>query len=270
MSAVGECKHSREHLTDIIQSDNNNALLHITEALQTNSYLTKLTICCTNLQHTEQIDYALTKMLQVNKPLTHLDLSWNVNLSDSGAHCIFEGLQHNTTLVSLNLSNTGIYRYNNYTNARSLAKMLQTNKSLTHLDLSHNFISANSCIFESVQCNNTLVNLILWNNSDSGTATSLSEMIRLNSSLTHLDLGCNRFSIYSIFQALHDQHSATLALSSAYFMTDNHMDSDTAISLSKMFRENKLVTHLDLAVCCTLSDSSIFEGLQHNTILWST
>ena len=148
--------------------------------------------------------------------------------------------------------------------------MLQTNKSLTHLDLSHNFISANSCIFESVQCNNTLVNLILWNNSDSGTATSLSEMIRLNSSLTHLDLGCNRFSIYSIFQALHDQHSATLALSSAYFMTDNHMDSDTAISLSKMFRENKLVTHLDLAVCCTLSDSSIFEGLQHNTILWST
>ena len=256
--------------SEIIQSDND-ALLHITEALQTNSSLTKLTICCTNLKRTVKIDFALTKMLQVNKSLTHLDLSYNKKLSDSGAQCIFKGLQHNTALVSLNLSSTGITATDPDT-VTSLAIMLQRNNSLKHIDLSRNYISksANNCIFEALQHNSSLINLILWYQfvkADSDTARSFYKMIQVNSSLTHLDVGCSGFSIYCTFQAL--QHNTTLVnlnVSSACYMKD--MDPDTARSLSKMLRENKSLTHLDLSVRCTLSDgSSIFEGLQHNTTL---
>ena len=47
----------------------------------------------------------LTKMLQVNNSLAHLNIS---QLTDSGAYLVFNGLQHNTTLVHLNLSNCDI------------------------------------------------------------------------------------------------------------------------------------------------------------------
>ena len=65
-------------------------------------------------------------MLQVNKSLTHIDFSSNETFSDSGARCIFEGLQHNTTLVNMNLCSTGIKATDPGT-ARSLTKVLQVN-----------------------------------------------------------------------------------------------------------------------------------------------
>ena len=46
--------------------------------------------------------------LQVNKTLTHLDLSNNRGfLTLRPAYCVFQGLQHNTSLVHF-LSNTGL------------------------------------------------------------------------------------------------------------------------------------------------------------------
>ena len=85
---------------DTIQSDDEDGLLHVAEALQTNSSLTKLSLRNMKLQHKVLSGSALTKMLQVNNSLTHLDLSGS-NLSDSGAFCLFDGLQDNTTLVNL-------------------------------------------------------------------------------------------------------------------------------------------------------------------------
>ena len=89
-----------------IQS-NEDGLLHIAEALQTNYSLTELSLFDTNLQITKENGSALTKMLRVNKSLTHLNLSFNKDFSNQGAQCIFEGLQHNTTLVNLDLCDTG-------------------------------------------------------------------------------------------------------------------------------------------------------------------
>ena len=77
----------------------------------------------------------LTKMLELNKALTHLNLSYNL-ISDLGAQSIFEGLQHNNTLVNLNLKQTGIRAV--MTTVEVLTKMLQLNKALTHLNLSRN------------------------------------------------------------------------------------------------------------------------------------
>ena len=60
-----------------MQTDEDDGLLHIAEALQTNSSLTKLSLCSMGLKHTKQNASALSKMLQINKSLTHLNLSWN-------------------------------------------------------------------------------------------------------------------------------------------------------------------------------------------------
>ena len=86
-------------------------LLPIAEAMQANTSLTKLRLPNMHLHHTKQNSSALTKMLQVNKSLTQLDLSRNIQISDSGARCMFEGLQHNTTLVSFESMS---YRYDSY------------------------------------------------------------------------------------------------------------------------------------------------------------
>ena len=58
------------------------------------------------------------------------------HLSDSGAQCIFECLQHNATLIKLSLRNTCMTADSD--TAKSFAKMIHENKSLTHLDISRN------------------------------------------------------------------------------------------------------------------------------------
>ena len=71
------------------------------------------------------------------QPAVHVEPKCYVNehFSDTGARCIFEGLQFNNTLVNLSLNRTSITATNPDT-ARSLTTMLKINKSLTHLDLS--------------------------------------------------------------------------------------------------------------------------------------
>ena len=57
------------------------------EGLQHSSAPIHLNISNTGLVPTEDTAQALTKMLQVKKTLTHLDLSHNEKFSDSGAYC---------------------------------------------------------------------------------------------------------------------------------------------------------------------------------------
>ena len=208
-------------ISELVLSDgyihSDDILLHIAEALQTNLSLTKLSLPNMMLLHTEQNGSALNKVLQVNKSLTHLDLSWNETMSDSRARCIFEGLQHNTTLVNLNLCRNGITASDPDT-ARSLTKMLQVNKSLIHLNLSRNKFSDSGarCIFDGLQHNNTLVYLSLSSAgiqiTNSDTAMSLTKMLQVNKSLTHLGLSnclhIHTVSHWIIFEGL--EHNTTL------------------------------------------------------------
>ena len=132
----------------------------IFQGLQHNKKLTHLNLRGTRLVATEDIGQALTTMLQVNKTLTHLDLSNNVRLFVSGTWFIFESLQCNTTLVQLNLSDTGLVA--TAVTAQALTAMLQVNKTLTHLDLSNNRKFQNAiCVFQGLQNNTTLVYLNL-------------------------------------------------------------------------------------------------------------
>ena len=167
------------------------------QTFQHNTSLVYLNLSNTGLVATEDTAQALTTMLQVNKTLTHLDLSNNRDFSDSGAYCVFQGLQHNTSLVHLNLSNTGLVVTED--TAQALTTMLQVNKTLTHLDLSNNwnyFDSGADCvhIFKSFQQNTTLVHLNLSRIrlvATENTAQSLTTMLHINKTIKHLDLSLN-------------------------------------------------------------------------------
>ena len=214
-----EAKYVKQSLTIIsnlrMTDCDGECVLHIIEALQTNTSLTELHLINSSPPKTSS---ALIKMLQINTSLKYLEVSGKEldqlfvtfddpqthprldrSLSDSGARCIFEGLQHNTTLVNLSLCKNGITATNPDT-ARSLTKMLQVNKSLTHLDLSQNRLcdSVLHYIFEGVHHNTSLVNLSLRKNcitaTDLDTARSLTKMLQVNKSLTHLDLLQNDLS----------------------------------------------------------------------------
>ena len=131
------------------------------ESLQCNTTLVQLNLSDTGLVATEQTAQALATMLQVNKTLTHLDLSNNFRFRN--ASCVFQGLQNNTTLVYLNLSDIKLEVKKDTRLTKALTTMLQENKHLKHLDLSYNLLCDEGvyCLCEGLQHNTTQVYLNL-------------------------------------------------------------------------------------------------------------
>ena len=200
----------------------------IFQALQQNTTLIYLNLANNKISGCEDNAQALLKLLQVNKTLTHLILSDNVNIfaySLASSRCILEGLQQNTTLVHLNLANTGIYRSatKDTTCIRALTTtMLQVNTSLTHLNLSYSDLSSGVCsIFKILQHNTTLVHLEL--------------SITMN----------NCHNIESTFQALNKMLKTNKALAYLKF-SHNGISESYACSIFKALRHNTALVHLDL------------------------
>ena len=247
----------------------------IFQGLQHNTTLVHLNLSNIGLVATEDTAQALTKMLQVNKTLTHFELCDNKEFSDSGAYCIFQGLQHNTALVHLNLSNnTGLIATED--TAQALITMLQVNKTLTHLDLSYSWTLSNRsyAVFQGLQHNTALVHLNLRDTAlvaTEDTAQALTTMLHVNKTLTHLDLSRNwklsTSGAYFVFRSLqHNTSLVNLNLSSI----DLKGKDDTAQALTTMLQVNKTLTHLSLSSNRKFSDSGaycVFQGLQHNNTL---
>ena len=235
-------------------------------SLQHNTTLVDLNLSHTGITATEDTTRALGKLLCVNKTLTHLDLSNNEKLADLGFYCIFLSLQHNTTLVYLNLSLTGLTATEDTTQA--LGEMLRVNKTLAHLNLSHNENLA-ECVFVSLQHNTTLVNLNL-SNAGITTTQALGKLLRVNKTVTHLNLSNNeKLGAGPIFLSL--QHNTTFKLVDLNLSrTGITAMEDTTRALGEMLRVNKTLTHLDLSNNEKLADLGarcIFLNLQHNTTL---
>ena len=83
-------------------------LQYIAEALTTNTTLTELILFSCGLRITEESGPALTEMLQRNKTLRKLNLSFNEAISDNVALFFLEGLKRNNTLKTLSLGYCGI------------------------------------------------------------------------------------------------------------------------------------------------------------------
>ena len=244
------------------------------KGLRHNTTLVKLNLSNCDITVTN-LDTArlLSTMLRENNSLTHLNLSGNNKFSDLGAQCIFESLQHNSTLVYLNLSNTNITATDPDT-ARSLTEMLQVNKSLTHFNLSgnKNFSDLRAqCIFESLQHNSTLVYLNLSNTTitatDPDTARSLTEMIQVNKSLTHLDLSCEGTLpedrvISLIFSAL--EHNTTLL---HLVLRGRDISEDDAKLIAKALKSNRSLLTIDISRTYISRIYIILSALKFNTTL---
>ena len=212
-------------------------------------------------------------MLKVNKSLTHLDLSDYESFSLE-AFYIFEGLQYNTSLVNLNLCNTGVTAADPDRTAVSLIKMLQVNKSLTHLHLSEcESLSLRAhCFFEGLQHNTSLVDLNLCSPSitttdPDRTATSIIKMLQVNKSLTGLNLSQIKLclQVRCIFEGL--RYNTSLIYLDLFLTSLTATDPDTVKSFTKMIQVNKSLKYLDLSyngfpesIC-----RSVMEGLQYNT-----
>ena len=168
------------------------------EGLQHNTSLVHLNLNNTyiGLVATEDTAQALTTMLQVNKALTHLDLSRNWSFLESGAYFVFQGLQHNTSLVHLNLSYTGLVATED--TAQALTTMFRVSKTIKHLDLSGNWKFSDSgayVVCQGLQHNTTLVylNLSCTRITDKG-AEYIAQAIESNRSLQTLDISTNRIT----------------------------------------------------------------------------
>ena len=147
---IGEACERRLEITVLLK--NIDIFSHqIFEGFQHNSAVVHLNLSCTGLVATEDTAQALTTLLRINKTIKHLDLSMNWFFSDSGAYCVCQGLKHNTTLVYLNLSYTGITDEG----AEYIAQALKFNCSLQTLNISKNGITNNgfACIETSLKTN---------------------------------------------------------------------------------------------------------------------
>ncbi|XP_044178772.1 protein NLRC3-like [Acropora millepora] len=166
----------------------NSGAVAFADALQTNSTLTQLDLCENDIGDlgTE----AICKALQSNHVMTHLILGGNT-IGDSGVEALARALQSPATqlsglhLVDCEITSLGV---------ETLAGALQTNRSLTHLNLAGLFRSCSAtALVRALQSNRTLTHLNLSGNRVSDTeAILLAETLRdQNNTLAYLRLHYN-------------------------------------------------------------------------------
>ena len=174
-----------------IQNDED-GLSHLCQALTTNTSLAELNLYDCLLH--EACGPALRHMLETNKTLTALNLSWNHNISDHNVHVagIAEGLRRNHSLKYLNLQKCGIR--GDTGSMKSLAGCLMVNDSLEELDLYANTISPEAArgFGDMLKQNSTLkkLNVSACGLTDEA-VKPLASALEVNSSLQELDLSYN-------------------------------------------------------------------------------
>lgn len=137
----------------------------------------------------------------------------NSKISQSGLSKLCRSLMHNKTVKVLNLANNHI----GVGSGTHLGDMLDYNSYLESLDLQWNFIRASEAIlfFQSLKNNNSVKVLDLsWNSLGqdkiSQSISVISESLRFNDTLQHIDLSNNTFSYedcIEISKRLQNNHS---------------------------------------------------------------
>ena len=168
--------------------DGEDGLSHLCQALTTNTSLVELNLSNCSLH--KACGPALRHMLDTNKTLTALSLSWNGRVSDHDVADIAEGLGSNHSLKCLNLHWCGIH----HTGMKSLTDCLMVNDSLEQLNLFGNTISPEAArgFSDMLKQNSTLKKLDVSACELIDEAVKvLASALEVNSSLQELDLGYN-------------------------------------------------------------------------------
>ena len=203
--------------------------------------------------------------------LQELDLADNnlfelESIGDADAAVLASALETNTTLTNLNLAHNNI----GFAGAESLATALKTNTTLTNLDLSWNNLgpAGAELLATSLKTNTTLTNLNLSRNKlGPAGAESLAKALKTNTTLTNLDLSSNNLgpaSAESLATAL--KISSTLTNVN---LSDNNLGPTVAKSLATALITNTSVTNLNLSVnnLGPAGAESLATALKTNTTL---
>lgn len=208
----------------------------LSEGLRRNCSLTHLKLRECGIFDAEA--QTLANGLVTNCTLTHLDLMKNA-IGSCGAEALADVLHCNCTLVYLDL------RDNHFGDsvAEAFAHVLQSNYALVHLNFKKCFecLFKNQCIQHSVDnlSNDGQVEMI----GPSG-ASALARALRLNCSLTYLNLELNWIED-SGAEALGEALQTNCTLTHLYLMSGSIGDSG-AEALSKALQLNCTLTSLDL------------------------
>ena len=168
--------------------DGEDGLSHLCQALTTNTSLVELNLSRCKLH--KACGPALHHMLETNKTLMSLDLSWNPSISDHNVAGIAEGLRSNHTLKCLDLCWSDIHD----TEMNSLANCLMVNDSLEELYLYANTISPEAArgFSDMLKQNSTLKKLDVTQCELTDEAVKpLASALEVNSSLEELDISLN-------------------------------------------------------------------------------
>ena len=248
----------------LIISHNNCDVQSLSEALKTNTTLTKLEMPSHSFR--DLCAQSLADTLCVNKTLADVDMSNNI-ITAIGAQQLAKALVANTTLLKLNLSFNVLHD----DGARIFAEFLKINKALSVLSLSANGISNTgvTSLAEGLQKNTTLKYLDLSGNPSIGNhgVNSLCEALNVNMTLTWLILsgtGIGDAGIRSLAAVLKTTSGLTsLALS------DVRISAHSVRPIADVLTVNSILNFLDFQGNKVSVGGArlIAESLKSNTVL---
>ena len=184
---------------------------------------------------------AMCELLKSSHSLQHLDIEQN-NLSSESVASIITGLSHNSSLTTLDISNSHF----SMANVDSLASVLKDHSkcTLTELELADCHISSEG-------------------------AVELAAVLYKNTTLQHLDLSRNPIGVHvegvtAVARMLAENKTLT-----RLYLRDCHISSEGAVELAAALCKNSTLKGLDLNrnPIGVEGASSMSDMLQHNTSL---
>ena len=235
-------------------------------SLATNISIVDLDINSCSLQITDQNGPNFINMLKENQILKSMNLSNNPELGELALLYTAKGLQHNTSLVQLNLSSCALTVTD--MSEQAIGEMLKTNTTLKGLNMSGNTSLGDTgvkCIGKGISVSTTLILLNLRNCGITASgAEYLSQMLSQNRSLQSLDIGANKHigdeGISSIAGALKSNKTLRELLMPHCGITDGK-------PISEALKTNRTLVKLDLSANFCITDTALIslgEGLRRN------
>ena len=179
-----------------------------------------------------------------------------------------EVIKSNSTITHLNLS----CNFFGLCDCTALAEAIKHNSTLRQLDLSQNRFGVGDCniLADAIKHNSTITHLNLSSNSFGlKECTALAEAIKHNSTITHLNLSCNFFGLgdcTALAEAI--KHNSTIR--QLNLSRTNLGFVDCAIVLADAIKHNSTITHLNLS-CNDFGGGGLFsilaKAIKHNSTI---